>query len=200
MVAIPWIVIHKQSYAIYLLGLRRICKSWNSRAYCMNYLHFLQNIVQFCLKTVLKAVFLNDFYYVQFRALYAIFVRRKIFICQIRKRFGPQIRKVSHFRKVRKSNKLFFSSANLRFVKLICGPQVERNRDGKTERGVQIKRGAEIEAWWYLSIAGQCYCRLIRAYGTGLTLMPDHKVHIQCSVCRTEAVSTLVPVKIPMPD
>ena len=74
---------------------------------------FSQNTAQQCLKTVLKIVFLFNFYYVQIliRVLYAIFVKRKSLYLRtcgsfqflITKKTGPQIRKMSHFlRKVRK--------------------------------------------------------------------------------------------------
>jgi hypothetical protein len=54
---------------------------------------FLQNTAQLCLKTVLKVVFSLNFYYVQLliRALYAIFVSRKICICSRAEVFIPQI-------------------------------------------------------------------------------------------------------------
>ncbi len=88
---------------------------------------FSQNTTQQCLKTVLKIVFLFNFYYVQIliRLFYATFVKRKSLYLRtcgsfqflITKKTGPQIRKMSHFlrkvskmshlRKVRKSNQLF---------------------------------------------------------------------------------------------
>ncbi len=66
-----------------------------------------------CLKTLLKAVFLLDFVQILILAFYTIFVRRKslcLWNCVSFKSVNHkqvQIRKVSHLRKVRKSNKLY---------------------------------------------------------------------------------------------
>ncbi len=61
----------------------------------------MQNIIQICLKTVLKVVLLLDFWYVQILiwALYAIFVWRKICICGLAEVFSPL--------KIRSANRKF---------------------------------------------------------------------------------------------
>jgi hypothetical protein len=103
------------------------CANSQIRKFSLLIRKFPQNTAQQCLKTVLKIVFLFNFYYVQIliRVLYAIFVKRKSLYLRtcgsfqflITKKTGPQIRKMSHFlrkvskmshlRKVRKSNQLF---------------------------------------------------------------------------------------------